>query len=78
VDGVNLFNLTQAERNDRGIRSLPGSLEDSLKDFQRSDWVRSVLGDHLYAKYLEAKWREWDLFREAVTDWELNAYLRTI
>ena len=31
-----------------------------------------ALGEHLFEKYLEAKWKEWDVFREAVTDWELK------
>ncbi len=78
VDKVNLFELGSAQRKAEGIKSLPGSLEDSLKDLQRSDWMKGVLGDHLYHKYLEAKWKEWDLFREAVTDWELGRYLYSI
>ena len=78
VDKVNLFELGDAERKARGIKSLPGSLEDSLKDLQRSTWMREVLGRHLMDKYLEAKWKEWDVFREAVTDWELKRYFEII
>lgn len=78
VDRLNLFGMTEAERKERGILSLPGSLEDSLKDFQRSTWAREQLGEHLHGKYLEARWQEWDNFREAVTDWERAAYLRSV
>jgi len=78
VDKVNLFELGDAQRKAKGIQSLPGSLEDSLKDMQRSEWIKEVLGEHLYRKYLEAKWKEWDVFREAVTDWELTQYLHSV
>jgi len=75
VDRLNLYHLSIAERRERGIATLPGSLEESLKEFQNSAFAREVLGEHLFDKYLSAKWQEWDLFREAVTDWELNRYL---
>lgn len=78
VDRINLFGMTPQERKERGILSLPGSLEDAIKDFQRSTWVREQLGEHLHTKLLEARWKEWDLFREAVTDWELATYLRSV
>ena len=78
VDGTNLFELSMPERKERGIENLPGSLEDALKDLQRSEWAQGVLGEQLHTKYLEAKWKEWDLFREAVTDWELQAYLKAL
>lgn len=78
VDALNLFSMPDVERKERGIHSLPGSLEDALKDFQRSAWVTEVLGQHLRDAYLEAKWREWDLFREAVTDWEVRRYLGSV
>jgi glutamine synthetase len=78
VDKVNLFEMGDKQRRAEGIVSLPGSLEDSLKDLQRSSFMKDVLGEHLYEKYLEAKWKEWDVFREAVTDWELKTYLHSV
>ena len=38
-------------------------------------FIKGVLGDHIYTKYLEAKKREWRAFRAQVTDWEIRQYL---
>ncbi len=78
VDKLNLFDMSPVELKEQGIGNLPGSLEDALKDLQRSAWAKEQLGEHLYSKYLEAKWKEWDLFREAVTDWEVRRYLASV
>jgi glutamine synthetase len=58
-----------------GISVLPYSLMDALKDLSRSDLVRRTLGEHLFREYQAAKWKEWDDFRIAVTDWEKRNYL---
>ncbi|MDA8162546.1 MAG: hypothetical protein M0022_06530 [Desulfobacteraceae bacterium] len=37
--------------------------------------AKVTLGEHIYEKYIEAKEKEWDNFRIAVTDWEEENYL---
>jgi len=37
--------------------------------------MRDTLGDHIYRRFLEAKRIEWELYRSAVHDWELEHYL---
>ena len=58
------------------IKTLPASLGEALEEMKNSRMVRSVLGDYLYEKFIEAKSREWDEYRLQVTDWEVNRYIQ--
>lgn len=71
----NIFQMTEEERLAEGIYSLPGSLEDALKELEASKLGRAVLGDHIFEKYLEAKYKEWDEYRTKVSQWEVEQYL---
>jgi len=72
---VNIFDMTQGEKTAAGIPSMPGSLAEALIEFEASPLGRDALGPHIFEKYREAKWKEWDAFRTAVTDWEEAEYL---
>ena len=54
---------------------MPGSLAEALTEFEANPLSKATLGSHIYDKYREAKWKKWDAFRTAVTDWEVNEYL---
>jgi glutamine synthetase len=57
------------------IKTLPGSLGESLDEMRKSKFVRSVLGDYLFEKFIEAKRQEWDENRLQITEWEIKHYL---
>jgi len=38
--------------------------------------ARKTLGEHIFEKYIEGKTKEWDSYRTAVTDWEINRYIK--
>jgi len=59
-----------------GIIVMPASLKEALEELKANPIARSTLGDHIFGKYIEAKEKEWDSFRTAVTDWEIENYLR--
>lgn len=71
----NIFAMNQEELNDRGIEQLPETLGEALEAFEKSEFVKELLGKHIYTKYLEAKKTEWKKFRAEVTDWEVEEYL---
>lgn len=71
----NIFIMSEEERAQRGIGSLPGSLEEAIKEFENSALMRETLGDHIFEKYLEAKKLEWDDYRTKVHQWEIDSYL---
>ena len=37
--------------------------------------AKESLGEHILENYIECKEKEWDDYRTAVTDWELDNYL---
>lgn len=55
--------------------ALPGTLKESLYALEQDEFLRSVCGDSYVRTYLKEKKREWDLYTQEVTDWELKEYL---
>ncbi|MDY0390506.1 type I glutamate--ammonia ligase [Desulfobulbus oligotrophicus] len=72
---ADIFELTVQEKIDAGIHSLPASLHEAIQELKASPIAEEALGPHILEKYIEGKEKEWDSFRTAVTDWELNHYL---
>ncbi len=71
----NIFDMTPADKEDAGIISLPSSLLEALEVLKASSLAKDTLGDHIFEKYIISKEAEWDRYRIAVTDWELDEYL---
>ncbi|MFT4104303.1 MAG: type I glutamate--ammonia ligase [Lacrimispora sp.] len=71
----NIFVMPADEIQKRGIRQLPETLGEAIDAFREADFMKEVLGEHIYTKYLEAKVAEWRQFRAQVTDWEVEEYL---
>ena len=70
-----IFEMTQAEKDKAGIASLPANLYMALQELKGNPIMKDALGPHIFEKYIAGKEKEWDAFRTAVTDWELDAYL---
>ena len=70
-----IFEMTPEEREERGIRTLPGNLFEAVQEMERSTLVRRALGDHVFEKFLANKRIEWDRYRIHVTQYELGKYL---
>ncbi|MCM1106478.1 MAG: type I glutamate--ammonia ligase [Blautia sp.] len=74
----NVFELTKEEKRRQGIDSIPEDLNEAMEEFRKDALINEVLGEHISAKYLEAKEREWMNYRAQVTPWELEEYLYKI
>jgi len=72
---VNIYEMTGAQLDEAGIDSLPGSLIDAVKCLEQDEVILSALGEHVGARYLEAKKLEWDKYRTQVHQWEIDQYL---
>lgn len=72
---VNLNSMTEEELKAQGISQLPRTLGEAIEAFEGDEFLKQVLGGHIYTKYLEAKKEEWCEFRSQVTDWEIGEYL---
>jgi len=71
---LNLYHLTDDERKERGIKSLPASLGEAIAIAERSDIVKEILGPHCFERFIEIKKKEWDDFRIQVTEYEIKRY----
>jgi glutamine synthetase len=70
------YDLTELERRERGIGTLPKSLRQAIDELDGDPVVRAALGDHLFAAFRDAKLAEYERYRRAVHPWERDRYLR--
>jgi glutamine synthetase len=71
----NIYEMTAVEREKDGIGSLPGSLEEAIKELVLDEVVMEALGPHVVKMFTEAKQIEWDRYRSQVHPWEIDEYL---
>ena len=72
---TNLYMMSEAERREMGIETLPGSLYEAVQISESSELVRKALGDHVFRSFIENKKIEWERYRAHVTDYEIERYL---
>ncbi len=77
VEG-NIYEMSKNELEERGIEAIPSNLSKACHYFEDDEFMKQVLGEHVHAKYLDAKRKEWNRFREQVTEWEIEEYLYKI
>lgn len=71
----NIFNMTVEERLAEGIDELPGSLDEAILEMSESSFIKDVLGEHIFNKYIEAKQKECNEYKTRVSKWEIDSYL---
>ena len=71
----NVYEMTDQEREELGVKTLPASLWEAIQLAEKSELVREALGDHIFHKLIENKKIEWDRYRTQVTTYELEEYL---
>lgn len=74
----NIFRMTEEEKRAGGIEEIPGTLIEAIYHMEADGFIRDVLGDHVYRKYIAAKKEEWHRYRMQVTDWEISEYLNNV
>lgn len=74
----NIYEMSKQELEARGIEAIPSNLSKACHYFEDDAFMKQVLGEHVHAKYLDAKRKEWNRFREQVTEWEIDEYLYKI
>ncbi|MFR4439758.1 MAG: type I glutamate--ammonia ligase [Hungatella sp.] len=71
----NIYNMSEKEMKEQNICQLPETLGEAIEAFENDEFLKEILGQHIFDKYLEAKKEEWSAFRSQVTDWEIGEYL---
>ena len=72
----NIYEMSEAQKKEKGITALPGSLNEALYLMKKSELVKKALGEHIFSEFLSSKEKEWDNYRIRVTDWELRHYMK--
>jgi glutamine synthetase len=63
---LDVYHLSQEERDKHRIRSLPGSLEEALGLARGSELVRNVVGDRFLDDYAKLKQKEIDAYKRSL------------
>ena len=71
----NIYKMSETERNNMGVKSLPASLGEAIAETEKSDLVRRALGDHSFERFISLKKQEWDDYRIQVTTYEIEKFL---
>ncbi len=71
----NIYQMSEEERREIGIESLPEDLFDAIKITEASELVRKALGDHVFTWFIKNKKMEWDEYKGQITQYELKKYL---
>ncbi len=71
----NIFEMSVRDRRRHKIKELPGTLREAVAALQRDRTIVQALGEHAYRHFVDAKTHEFDEYRIAVHDWELDQYL---
>ncbi len=71
----NLGHATYEQLRSSSFETLPMTLGEAIKACEEDPFVRDILGDSVYDKFIDAKRAEWKDFRTCVTQWEIKRYL---
>lgn len=71
----NIYQMTSKERVEKDVRNLPDTLHNALKSLTKDEVVKGSMSDHIYHSFMEAKTREYDAYRQHVSDWERQRYM---
>ncbi|AMK14608.1 type I glutamate--ammonia ligase [Methanobrevibacter olleyae] len=72
---INIYELSEEEREEKGIELLPSSLWEAYHTFENSEILKEALGEHIFNAFLDAKYKEWDEYRVQVFNYEHKKYL---
>ncbi len=72
---MDIFGLSDKERAELNIDCLPGSLEEAIREFEKSQLAKETLGEHIFHSLIANKKVEWDRYRIHVSNYELEKYL---
>ena len=74
----NQYEMAEGEKQEAGINTLPRDMKEALEIFKQSTYMKELLGDHIFNKYVEAKSAEWESYQKFVSQWEVDRYLYKI
>ena len=71
---VNMYELSDAELEAKGVRTLPRTLLEAIEAFERDPLGREVMGEDLFRTYVNLKSQEWWDYHNQISPWEIDTY----
>ncbi len=71
-----LYAMTEQEIMSSGAQRLPRNLLEAVEILKDDELAREVMGETMMSSYLAYKIDEWERYHQAITDWEVEEYLR--
>ncbi|HEY5585106.1 MAG TPA: type I glutamate--ammonia ligase [Ruminiclostridium sp.] len=72
---INTYNLTPEQEKELKIQRLPSNLSIALQEMKKDTYIKDVLGEHIFNKYVSTKEAEWTAYNNEVHSWEIDNYL---
>jgi glutamine synthetase len=72
----NLYELSRAELDARGLFELPRTLDEAVEAFSADPFIEQVLGSELRKEFITYKAEEWREYHQQVSQWEVDRYAR--
>ena len=72
---MNIFEMSDEDKEKFNIEKLPSNLMEAINEFEKDEFIKGVLGEHISKKYVEAKKKEWENYSAEISNWEINQYL---
>lgn len=70
----NLYELSDAQRRDRGIEFLPRTLDEAVTAFETDPFIERTLGKALSDEFIKYKREEWNEYHRTISAWEIERY----
>jgi glutamine synthetase len=71
-----LYEMNEEAIKNSGAQRLPRNLLEAIEILRSNELAHTVLGETMMQSYLRYKMDEWERYHQAVTDWEVEEYLR--
>ncbi len=71
-----LYSMSAEEVAKSGAQRLPRNLLEATEILRDDAWAKEVIGAQMHQSFLTYKIDEWERYHQAVTDWEVQEYLR--
>mgnify|MGYP002628716543 CR=1 FL=1 len=75
---TNIFDISEEERRNQSIETLPASLREALNELETNEMLKETLGNDLWTRFKFAKMKEWEEYSMQVSQWEIDKYLNIL
>lgn len=72
----NIYDMSQFERDENQIQSLPKSLAEALEALKEDETIKDAIGQHIFERFVAAKEADWRKYSTAVSQYEMDRYFK--